>query len=65
MMLMGLRLTEGVSLTRYERRAGRPIGQQPIEILEENGLITRDGDCLKATSAGRPVLNSVLATLLA
>lgn len=64
MMLMGLRLTEGVSLARYEGLAGRPLDGSKLADLEQAGLITRDGDRLKATASGRPVLNAVLGQLL-
>ena len=65
MMLMGLRLTEGVSLARYQRLAGKPLAAKTLEDLQESGLVICRDDRLTVTGAGRPVLNSVLRTLLA
>lgn len=64
MMLMGLRLTEGVSLTRFEALSSTALAPQPLDILEKNDMIRREGDRLMVTAKGRPVLNSVLAHLL-
>jgi oxygen-independent coproporphyrinogen-3 oxidase len=61
-LMMGLRLAEGVDMVRLSALPGllaRATG------LEELGLVeTRDGR-LRATAAGRPVLNGVLRELLA
>lgn len=64
MMLMGLRLAEGVSLSRYRRLAGRDLPEAGIAELAELGLVVREGDRLRATATGRPVLNAVLDKLL-
>jgi oxygen-independent coproporphyrinogen-3 oxidase len=63
MLLMGLRLKEGVDLERYARRAGRPLADPPIAALAEAGLVTRAGARLMVTSEGFPVLNAVIAAL--
>jgi oxygen-independent coproporphyrinogen-3 oxidase len=65
MMLMGLRLEEGVSLARYERLTGRALESVRVESLIRDGALTRHGDIIKATPEGRLVLNGVLARLLA
>jgi oxygen-independent coproporphyrinogen-3 oxidase len=65
MMLMGLRLEEGVSLKRYERLAGRALDTARVDGLIRDGALTRDGDIIKATPEGRLVLNGVLGRLLA
>lgn len=65
MMLMGLRLSEGVSLTRFERLAGAPIEAARLTGLIAQGLLTREGDQITATADGRLVLNGVLGRLLA
>ncbi len=65
MLMMGMRLIEGVDLDRYARLAGTPIEPARIEGLEADGLVARDGARLKATESGRPVLNGVLRALLA
>lgn len=65
MMLMGLRLSEGVSLVRHARIAGKPIAEARIAALVADGLLARNGDIIRATGEGRMVLDAVLARLLA
>lgn len=65
MMLMGLRLSEGVSLARHARIAGAPIAEARIAALVSDGLLARDGGLIRATGEGRMVLDAVLARLLA
>src|SRR5262249_20169763 len=68
MLLMGLRLAEGVNLARFAREAGTSarefVDARAARRLEEAGLIEWTGDTLLATAAGRQRLNSVLAALL-
>jgi len=65
-LLMGLRLAEGVDPARYARLAGRPLQSRRIEFLREQGMvdITPAGK-LRATPAGVPVLDAVVADLAA
>jgi putative oxygen-independent coproporphyrinogen III oxidase len=63
-LMMGLRLAEGVDLTRYERLSGRPLDPVAVARLGELGLITLSGGKLRATPDGRAVLNGVLRELL-
>lgn len=65
MMLMGLRLQEGVSLQRYKALAGQAINSARMADLSGDGLLMRDGDRLTATPPGRLVLNKLLGELLA
>ncbi len=65
MVLMGLRLQEGVSLARYARLAGREISPARIEALVADDLLAVEGDIIRATSEGRMLLDAVLARLLA
>lgn len=65
MMLMGLRVSEGVSLSRFERLSGHALDEARLDAAERQGLVTRDGDRLIATPQGRLVLNGVLGLLLA
>lgn len=60
-LLMGLRLREGVDLSRFRKLDLR----HKINNLREYGLVDVWQDRLYVTPAGRPVLNSVLRTLLA
>ncbi len=65
MMLMGLRLNEGVSLERYAGLAGVPVSPDRLVQFAADGLLTQDGDRLTATPSGRLVLNKLLGDLLA
>jgi putative oxygen-independent coproporphyrinogen III oxidase len=67
MLMMGLRLIEGVARVPLERVAGRSVdvlfGDNLAPLLE-GGFLALDGDRLAATAAGRQRLNAVLAALL-
>jgi oxygen-independent coproporphyrinogen-3 oxidase len=63
-LLMGMRLSEGVSLKRFAALSGRQINPEAIEDLRQLGMITLLGDRLKTTQEGRFLLNSVLGKLL-
>jgi oxygen-independent coproporphyrinogen-3 oxidase len=67
-LMMGLRLNEGVPVSRLEREGGeafdRLISLQKIESLRSEGLITYDGVTLRATKDGMQRLNGVLGYLL-
>jgi putative oxygen-independent coproporphyrinogen III oxidase len=66
LLLMGLRLAEGIDPARYEGLAGRPLNPRRIAILHEEGALetTADGK-LRVTQAGFPVLDAVVADLAA
>ena len=64
MIMMGLRLSEGVSLSRYEKISRRKIDPDQLAQLERNGLVSRAGDRLAATPQGALVLNRLIAELL-
>jgi oxygen-independent coproporphyrinogen-3 oxidase len=63
-LLMGLRITEGIDPVRFERLAGKPLDQNSLDHLGAIGMITADGPRLRATAAGRAVLNAVIRDLL-
>lgn len=63
-LLMGLRLREGVSLSRLAQLTGQPVAEQTIAELTDLGMLSRADDRIAATSAGRKVLNSVILKLL-
>lgn len=68
MLMMGLRLTEGVDRRRLERVAGQQIEAmfaRTLPPLIEGGFLVSDPKRLAATDAGRQRLNAVLAALLA
>ncbi|MBC8036051.1 MAG: coproporphyrinogen III oxidase [Rhizobiales bacterium] len=62
-LLMGLRVSEGIDTGRYEALAGRPIDPVKIAGLKSMGLVDRKGSTLRATPAGRRVLNAVIQEL--
>ncbi len=63
-LLMGLRLEEGINLDRYAALAEQPLNSENISDLAEEGFIELADPCrLKATAAGKRVLNSVIARL--
>jgi putative oxygen-independent coproporphyrinogen III oxidase len=65
MAMMGLRLAEGIDLGRYATLAGAAMPEERIAELAGLGLVARDGDQLRTTPAGRPLLDAVLRRLLA
>ena len=69
MLMMGLRLAEGVSETHLRERTGcdpdRVIDRAGLARLVEAGYLEHRDGRLRATAAGRPLLNSLLAELLA
>tara|TARA_R110002110_G_scaffold12692_19_gene60279 strand:+ start:16808 stop:18016 length:1209 start_codon:yes stop_codon:yes gene_type:complete len=65
MMLMGLRLEEGVSLARHARVSGANIAPARIQSLIADGLLAKESDIIRATPQGRLVLDALLARLLA
>ncbi|SFL03955.1 radical SAM family heme chaperone HemW [Shimia haliotis] len=64
-LLMGLRLTEGVSITRYEALSRQSLEGPRMQNLIDLGMIDHQADTLRVLPQGRMVLNSVLAELLA
>ncbi|MER2508758.1 MAG: radical SAM family heme chaperone HemW [Amaricoccus sp.] len=64
MLLMGLRLREGIDLGRYRALSGAELDAGAVGELTAHGLIERHGSSLRATAAGRPVLNHVLKVLV-
>jgi putative oxygen-independent coproporphyrinogen III oxidase len=68
MLMMGLRLVEGIPRARLEALAGRDVESlfgAALPPLTEGGFLMLDDDRLAATAAGRQRLNAVLAALLA
>jgi putative oxygen-independent coproporphyrinogen III oxidase len=65
MMLMGLRVREGISLSRYQALAGEAVSQDAIAHLTALGLVNQNGDVLQATQSGRRILNAVIEALVA
>ncbi len=64
MMMMGLRLRDGVDLKRWENLSGRTLNPTTLAHLQDIGMIRQSGDLLIATQDGRMVLNTLLAEIL-
>ena len=66
MLLMGLRLAEGIDLARYRTFAGRTLDPEQLADLVAHGMVERTVDGrLRATRAGFFVLDAVVADLAA
>jgi putative oxygen-independent coproporphyrinogen III oxidase len=69
MLMMGLRLKEGVPLARIEAESGHPIAlaldQTRLRRLIDGGFLSRDEHSLAASQSGRQRLDAVLAALVA
>ena len=63
-LLMGLRLSEGISLSRHSRMGGR-VSARAIEELCELGLLICAQDQIRASDKGRLLLNGVIRQLSA
>ena len=64
-VLMGLRLREGIDLSRLAAKTGFGPAPQAIVALENERLLQRDGPRLKATPQGRLVLNAIVEAIAA
>lgn len=65
MLLMGLRLAEGISLNRLGAIDPLVLNDEAMTQLIEDGFLSLSGDRLSATAKGRPVLNELLRQLIA
>ena len=69
LVMMGLRLAEGVPRERFRLLLGAEpesvLDARGLAMLVEGGFVTLDDDRLRATDAGRQRLNAVLARLIA
>ena len=63
-LLMGLRLKEGVSLTRYKNLLGEPLPSTKIDHLERIGMVQKKESQLIVTDQGFMVLNAIIEELL-
>ena len=67
-LMMGLRLKEGVPLGRIEQESALPFAQAVdaarLKRLIDGGFLALDGDRLAATQSGRQRLDAVLAALV-
>jgi coproporphyrinogen III oxidase-like Fe-S oxidoreductase len=64
-LLMGLRLAEGVGLARVHALAPDLIDQARLEALVDDGFLVQDGERLALTAKGRLLLNRLLEEMVA
>jgi oxygen-independent coproporphyrinogen-3 oxidase len=62
-LLMGLRLSRGLSGARYERISGKPLVPHKLAAMTELGMIVVDGDQIFTTPKGQMLLNQVIQEL--
>ena len=66
MLLMGLRLIEGIDLRRYRAISGRDLDPRRLGDLIEHGMVERiDDNRIRCTRSGSFVLDAVVADLAA
>jgi putative oxygen-independent coproporphyrinogen III oxidase len=69
LLMMGLRLKEGVPVARIEQEGAQPfaqvLGQARLQRLVDGGFLALTDETLTATTAGRQRLDAVLAALVA
>jgi putative oxygen-independent coproporphyrinogen III oxidase len=65
LLLMGLRLREGIDVTRYEALSGRGFDPARVSALTAEGLIEIIEENLRVTAAGFPLLDAIVADLAA
>jgi putative oxygen-independent coproporphyrinogen III oxidase len=65
LLLMGLRLAEGIDLARLARLRGREVGGGALASLVSSGMIEHNGDHIRVTRAGFPLLDAVIGELAA
>ena len=65
-MMNALRLTQGFDISLFTERTGLPITviQQPLDVAEKQGLITRDHIHIMPTALGQRFLNDLLGLFL-
>ena len=64
-LLMGLRLSEGIDIHRYEAISGRRLSRSQIESLAADGFVTEDDGRIRVTPMGAPLLDTIVADLAA
>ncbi|NOC84676.1 radical SAM family heme chaperone HemW [Ruegeria sp. HKCCD6428] len=63
-LMMGMRITEGLDMDRWQSLSGRSLPSETIDHLTDINMVRRSNGRLIATSDGRAVLNAVIRELL-
>lgn len=64
MLLMGLRLSDGIALSRLSADFATLVDKEAVKSCVADGLLVTHGDKLCVTAKGRPLLNAVLREIL-
>lgn len=64
-LLMGLRLRDGIRLSRLSGLTGHVLQESRLTGLKDLGMLAQSDDTLRVTDKGRPLLNAILAELAA
>ncbi len=64
MLLMGLRIAEGIPADRFSQICGKPLSVSGLAQLADFGLIRQSDRRIRVTDKGFPLLNQVIAKLL-
>lgn len=66
LLVMGLRLAEGIDTARFQKLTGASLNAERISFLEREGLVERGSNArLRVTQAGFPLLDAIVADLAA
>jgi putative oxygen-independent coproporphyrinogen III oxidase len=66
MLVMGLRLAEGIDVARFEKLTGVSLNAERVSFLENEGLVERGANSrLRVTPSGFPLLDAIVADLAA
>ena len=63
-LMMGLRITDGIDLERYEKISKTAVDINKINGLVDIGVVSMANGRLFATPRGRPLLNAIIRKLL-
>jgi putative oxygen-independent coproporphyrinogen III oxidase len=63
MLIMGLRIAEGLDIARVEALRGRPVNSDALRWLIDQKLVTHDGRRVRLARAGRLLANKIAAEL--
>ncbi len=64
LLIMGLRLTDGLDRAEIERLRGRPLPEPKLRSLEADGMLAIKGPIIRATPQGRLLLNTVIREIV-
>lgn len=64
LVLMGMRVNDGIYLADYQKLMGKPLSPAKIQSLTEQGLVSITDERLHTTHSGRLLLNWILKELL-